>query len=118
MKAEKMKVLALVLLAVAVGCGSLAWADPPDRVGRINLLTGTVSFHPGSVEDWAPATLNYPLTTGDNLWTDQDGEAEIHIGSTALRLASSTEFAFLNLDDLTAQVRLSSGSLNVRLRQL
>ena len=118
MNSKKLKVLALVLLAVAAGCGSLAWADPPDRVGRINLLTGTVSFRPGSVEDWAPATLNYPLTTGDNLWTDQDGQAEIHVGSMALRLASSTEFAFLNLDDQTAQIRLSSGSLNVRLRQL
>ena len=111
-------VLALAGLLVALGCGTLLWADPPDRVGRLNLITGTVSFHPGSLEDWTPASLNYPLTTGDNLWTDQDGEAEIHVGSTVIRLASNTEFSFLNLDDQTTQIRLSTGSLNLRLRHL
>jgi Family of unknown function (DUF6600)/FecR protein len=118
MKTKRLLVCALIALAFVVGWGGAAWADPPDRVGRIDLLSGTVSFHPGSIEEWAPATLNYPLTIGDNLWTDQDGEAEIHVGSTAIRLASNTEFSFLNLDDQTMQIRLSAGSLNIRLRQL
>ncbi len=118
MKTKKLLLCTLIALAFVVGCGAAAWADPPDRVGRIDLLSGTVSFHPGSIEEWTPATLNYPLTIGDNLWTDQDGEAEIHVGSTAIRLASNTEFSFLNLDDQTMQIRLSTGSLNVRLRQL
>ncbi len=118
MKTNKRSVLVLVCLLLVLGSGSLLWADPPDRVGRINLLTGTVSFHPGSLEEWTPATLNYPLTTGDYLWTDQDGEAEIHVGSTAIRLASNTEFSFLNLDDQIMQIRLSTGSLNIRLRHL
>lgn len=118
MKSNRNKVLVLASLLVALGCGQLLWADPPDRVGRISLLSGTVSFHPASVDEWTPATLNYPLTTGDNLWTDQDGEAEIHVGSMAIRLAASTEFSFLNLDDQTAQIRVSTGSLNLRLRHL
>ena len=118
MKTNKKLVLALVCLLIALACASSAWADPPDRVGRLNLISGTVSFHPGSLEDWVPATLNYPLTTGDNLWTDQDGEAEIHVDSTAIRLASNTEFSFLNLDDQTIQIQLSTGSLNIRLRRL
>ena len=118
MKANRRLVVALAGLALVLGCGALLWADPPDRVGRIDLITGTVSFHPGSLEEWTPATLNYPLTTGDNLWTDQDGQAEIHVGSTAIRLASNTEFSFLNLDDQTTQIRLSTGSLNIRVRHL
>ncbi|MGA2762047.1 MAG: DUF6600 domain-containing protein [Spirochaetia bacterium] len=118
MKSNRNKILVLASLLVALGCGQLLWADPPDRVGRISLLSGTVSFHPASVDEWTPATLNYPLTTGDNLWTDQDGEAEIHVGSTAIRLAASTEFSFLNLDDQTTQIRVSTGSLNLRLRHL
>ncbi len=107
----------LVTLSL-LACVPTLWADPPDRVGRLNLVSGTVSFHPESVEEWAPATQNYPLTTGDHLWTDQDGQAEVHVGSTAMRLASHTEISFLNLNDQTIQIRLSTGSLNLRLRHL
>jgi hypothetical protein len=99
-------------------CGSTLWGDPPNRVGRLNYISGTVSFHPESLDEWAPATLNYPLTIGDHLWTDQDGQAEIHIGSTAMRLAASTEISFLNLNDQTIQIRVSTGSVNMRLRHL
>lgn len=99
-------------------CVSAIWGDPPDRVGRLNFVSGTVSFHPESVDEWAPATLNYPMTIGDHLWTDQDGQAEVHVGSTAIRLGSNTEISFLNLDDQTIQIRLSTGSLDLRLRHL
>jgi hypothetical protein len=87
-------------------------------VGRLNFVTGAVSFRPENVTEWAPATLNYPLTIGDHLWADQDGQAEVHVGSTAIRLASNTEISFLNLNDQTIQIRLSTGSLNLRLRHL
>lgn len=94
------------------------WADPPSEVGRLNLISGQVSFQSGSVDEWVPATLNYPLTTGDHLWTDVGGRAEIHVGSSAIRLDSKTDFSFLNLDDQAVQIRLGEGSLNVRVRDL
>src|SRR5215468_251739 len=93
-------------------------ADPPARIGRLNYLNGSVSFRPGDLDDWAPAVINVPLKTGDHLWSDVNSRAEIHVGSTALRLAPQTAFAFLNLDDRTTQIRLTQGTLNVRLRQL
>src|SRR5437870_9529522 len=93
-------------------------ADPPTRVGRLGFLRGTVSFRPGSVDDWTAATLNYPLTTGDHLWTDAGGRAEIEVGSAAIRLAPYTGFSFLDLNDQTSQIRLSEGSLQVRIRDL
>src|SRR5213083_1310660 len=92
--------------------------DPPSRVGRLSFLTGSVSFRPGDVDDWVAATINYPLHNGDHLWTDDDARAEITVGSTAFRLAPLSAFGFLALDDRTAQVRLSQGSLNVRVRDL
>ena len=92
--------------------------DPPGRVGRLSFVTGSVSFRPGDVDDWAEATVNYPLHNGDHLWTDSDARAEITVGSTAFRLAPLSAFGFLALDDRTAQVRLSQGSLNVRVRDL
>src|SRR6266566_495732 len=93
-------------------------ADPPTRVGRLSYAAGAVSLRPGGEDDWADATLNYPLSTGDHLWTDDDGRAEVTLGSTAIRLARYTAFGFLTLDDDAVQVRLSQGSLQVRLRNL
>jgi len=92
--------------------------DPPGRVGRLSFVTGAVSFRPGDVDDWVAATVNYPLHDGDHLWTDSDARAEITVGSTAFRLAPQSAFGFLALDDRTVQVRLSQGSLNVRVRDL
>src|SRR6184192_2634915 len=92
--------------------------DPPSRVGRLSYLSGPVSFRPGDVDGWTDATINYPLHNGDHLWTDSDARAEITVGSSAFRLAPQSAFGFLALDDRTVQVRLSQGSLNVRVRDL
>ena len=93
--------LLLTVVAVSVICGTTAWADPPSQVGRLSFISGSVSFHPGSLDEWTLATLNYPLTAGDHLWTDTDSRAEVHVLIAAIRLNSNTEFSFLNLDDQT-----------------
>ena len=92
--------------------------DPPSVVGRMNFTQGSVSFQPGGEGDWVDAVPNRPLTTGDNLWADQNSRAELHIGSTAVRLAPETSLTFLDLDDQTTQLRLSQGSVIIRLRHL
>ncbi len=107
----------LMALGVLAGPGT-ASADPPARVARLNYLKGSVSFRPASVDDWSEAVLNYPLTTGDHLWTEAEAWAELHVGSTALRMAPRTAVAFLDLSDRTVQVRLSEGALDVRVRRL
>jgi hypothetical protein len=120
---------ALVALAAMFTVGSLAQDqppppqqggenDPPSRAARLSFIQGTVSFQPGSVEDWVPATVNRPMTTGDRLWGEPGARAEMHIGSAALRLNGRSNFAFLNLDDRTAQIQLSLGTLSVRVRRL
>jgi hypothetical protein len=95
-----------------------AGEDPPSRAARLSFLSGTVSFQPGGVEDWVPAALNRPLTTGDRLWTEAGSRAELNLGTAALRLNGRTNFTFLNLDDGITQVQLSTGTLSVRLRRL
>src|SRR5439155_13804081 len=92
--------------------------DPPSRVARLNYLSGTVSFRPGSIEEWAAATLNYPLTSGDHLWTDQGSNAELHIGPAALHMAAETALAVLTIDDRLAQISVSQGALIVRLSRM
>ena len=92
--------------------------DPPSRVARLNYSSGSVSFQPGGEGDWVQAVINRPLTTGDNLWTDQNSRAELHVGSTAMRMSSETSLTFLQLDDRTTQLRLSMGTLLLRVRHL
>ncbi|MDQ6759025.1 MAG: hypothetical protein M3Z32_04040 [Acidobacteriota bacterium] len=108
----------LLLLTLTAVCFATAQDDPPGRVGRLNYLSGTVSFQPGGLDEWVPAVLNRPLTTGDHLWVERESRAELHLGSSALRLSPRTLFQFLNLDDRTTQIRLSEGTLIVRLRNL
>ena len=72
--------------------------DPPGRVARLNYMEGSVSFQPGGENDWVTAVLNRPLVTGDNLWADEDSRAEVHIGSTALRLGGLKLWALFGTD--------------------
>jgi len=92
--------------------------DPPSRVARLNYMDGSVSFQPGGENDWVTAVLNRPLVTGDNLWADEDSQAEVHIGSTALRLGAKTGITLLDISDRAAQIRLAQGSLIVKVRHV
>jgi hypothetical protein len=92
--------------------------DPPSRVARLNFMEGSVSFQPGGENDWVDAVLNRPLATGDNLWADEDSRAEVHIGSTALRLGAKTGITLLEVSDRAAQIRLAQGSLIVKVRHV
>ena len=92
--------------------------DPSGRVAQLSYSSGSISFQPSGQGDWVQAVTNRPLTAGDNLWADKDSRAELHLGSTALRMDSETSLTFLDLDDHTTQIKLSMGSLIVRVRHL
>jgi hypothetical protein len=92
--------------------------DPSGRVAQLSYASGSVSFQPSGQGDWVQAVTNRPLTAGDNLWADRDSRAELHLGSTAIRMDSETSLTFLDLDDHTTQIKLSMGSLVVRVRHL
>jgi len=92
--------------------------DPPGRIARLSLTQGSVSLEPAGAQEWATADLNRPLTTGDKLWTDQSSRAELDIGAAAIRLGETTGFSFLNLDDHTAQMQVTAGTIIVRVRSL
>ncbi|MBW8722783.1 MAG: chromosome partitioning protein ParA, partial [Polaromonas sp.] len=121
--------LLLVLAFVLALLQPVVWAqqpapqgeasDPPASVARLNLAEGAVSFAPGDAADaWTPAMLNRPLTAGDRLWTGPQARAELHVGSTAVRMNNQTSLDLLALDDNTTQLRLAQGTLKLRVRQL
>src|SRR5580704_13100214 len=102
----------------ASACLLMAQADPPGRVARLSYVYGAASFRPRDVDDWAPMDFNRPLTTGDHVFVETSGTVELQIGSAALRMNSASSLEFLNLDDSNVQLRLTGGSLIVRLRYL
>jgi len=106
------------LLIVLAAVGIAVAQDPPSRAGRISYVSGAVSFQPAGVTDWTAATVNRPLTIGDQLFADAGARAEVHIPGTAFWLGDRTAFQFMNLDDRNAQIRLSEGSLDIRVRNL
>ncbi|WP_414450123.1 DUF6600 domain-containing protein [Burkholderia sp. 22PA0099] len=95
-----------------------AGGDPPSRVARLDYLSGPVTTEPAGASDWSYATVNRPLTSGDQLWNDQGARSELHIGSTAVRLDQSTSLAILNLDDSSTQLKVGIGTLSTHVREL
>jgi hypothetical protein len=110
-----------VALAVALFAPQRAAADdddPPSRVARLGFARGSVSFNPAGTDDWVSAVVNRPVTTGDKLWNDSGARSELSIGSAVIRLGSTTGFSFLNLTDNVTQIRVTEGTLNIRVRNL
>ena len=105
-------------LFAALPITAAAQDDPPSRVARLNYIQGSVSYQVSGDTDWVQADPNRPLTTGDNLWADQNSRGEVHIGSTAIRLSSETGISFLTLDDRTVQLQLAQGTIEVHVRNL
>jgi hypothetical protein len=93
-------------------------ADPPSRVARIAYINGEVSFEPASVDQWTPASLNYPTTTGDSVYTDVGARAVLRIGRNSIRLNSGTNFQFVNLSDNVVQTSINAGGLSINVRHL
>jgi hypothetical protein len=95
-----------------------AQADPPGRAARLSYLSGNVSFAPAGEDDWDQAAINRPMTAGDRLWAEQGSRAEIQLGGTSVRVGDATAVSLLNLDDDIAQLQLTEGRLQVRVRHL
>ncbi len=126
------KPLQLALVATMLGVAALApvqaqvyttatanaEVDPPGRVARIGYFDNSVSFLPAGSQEWESAMLNRPITAGDQLATDAGARAEMHVGSTALRLGSQTQASFSRLDDDEAFITVQQGTLSLRVRQL
>jgi hypothetical protein len=93
-------------------------SNPPARAAQLSDAEGSVSLEPAGTSTWTGAARNRPLTLGDKLWTDRDSRAEIDIGDAVIRLGSTTGFSFLNLDEQTAQMQVTAGTVIVQVDSL
>lgn len=122
-----LRVLSPVAISVLAGCEYGAAGvpgpvspeiDPPGRVARLSYIAGEVSFRAAGTDDWVAATLNRPLTSGDELWADRNARAELDLGHAFVRLDSETHAAILTLTDDLVQIKLTGGLIQVSLRRL
>ncbi len=118
MKNLLMWVSPLAAFLALSGIAAAQDVDPPSRVARIAYISGPVSFEPASVDQWTDASLNYPMTTGDNLYTDNGARAVLRIGRNSIRLNSGTNFQFVNLSDNVVQTSINAGNLSLHVRHL
>jgi len=113
------RALGLALAAwLACALASAAGEDPPGRVAQVNLVEGSASMQPSDSSDWSSELLYRPLATGDTVWIGAGSRAELHVGSTVLRLGSRTELQVLAVDDHEVRLSVLSGSLAMRVRVL
>lgn len=93
-----------------------AWADPPTLVARLQRFDGTATFLPAGSSAWAYANINRPLSDGDRLWIGADSRAELVSGPSTMRLGANSDLGILELREAATQLRLTQGSLEVRVR--
>ena len=116
---------ALVALLGTLALASASQAQSPNdddirqTVVRVAYLSGEVSYSRGDdPDDWQPASLNFPMTLGDRLYTARGSRLELQTEGGAIYLAPETDLAALNLTYEVKQFSLGMGSASFRIRQI
>jgi hypothetical protein len=93
-------------------------AAPPARVGQIAALTGSVSFNGAGSGGWAAASLNYPVSDGDSLYTQNNAQAAIALDASKITLAGNTELQITRLDQNSLAATESQGEVFLAVNDL
>jgi hypothetical protein len=98
-----------VAFAAFLGAAPLRAAAPPAM--RMSYVQGDVQIKPSSSEDYGPASVNQPVSEGDQLWLPQGGLSELQMRTGAfLRLDQNSAAQILTATKENAlQVSLTQG---------
>jgi hypothetical protein len=110
-----------ILVSLLASAGSACAADssdPSGRIARLQYVAGEVSVQPHGTGAWVGASVIPPLATADNIWADKNSRAELNLGSARLRIGSETSLTLTDVNDMSVQVELHQGVLNVTVRPL
>ena len=111
--------LAMLLIAATIPAHAQSDDELPTRVGRIAESSGDIFLAPEDrANEWIPVGLNYPVTSGDNLWVGGDGRAEVDYGGGQFRLGGDTNLNVSRLDERQLALFIAQGRLVVRVRSL
>ncbi len=92
--------------------------NPPSRVARLSFTKGNVSFLRAGLDQWSQATPNFPVTTGDRIYTDKKARAELEVGLYAVRLSERTDLTVTNLNDQIIQLGVQQGTVRFSVYEL
>jgi len=111
-------IVVVALTLAIVGAPAMAQdQDLPGRVGRLADFAGQVlTSSQDRPDEWEPIGINYPITSGLNLWVSSDGRAEVDYGGGQFRLAGDTNVHIARLDDRELTLFVAQGSVVVRIR--
>jgi hypothetical protein len=118
---RKLARFAAVVAIVPLVLATISFAqneDPPTRVARIAYVQGVLSLQPAGIDSWSEAPPNYPMISGDRIYTDQNGHAIIQNGATDVRLWGQTDVTLTNLTDQYEQIGIAEGAVRVRVYAL
>ncbi len=93
-------------------------AAPPARVGEIASVSGDVSFNGAGTGGWAQAVANYPITSGDSVYTQPGGQAVLALDASTIALAGSTELQINGLTDSTLDATEAQGEVFLDIENL
>ena len=114
---KHIRILGVAACAILVSVAATAApSDPPSRVGRIGYIEGDVSFYTDRSEGWHKARINFPVTSENSIWTENQSRAEVRIGSSSFRINENSVLDLLKVDDDRTQLFLQRGTLNIRTR--
>lgn len=109
-----LQALAFVGLALFALGSAHAEDDPPGRVGWVSITEGNVTLEDIDERETIDEPRNWPVTSGDALSTAWGARAEVHIGSTQLRLDHGSRVIFNRIDDDALQFTVERGSVAVQ----
>jgi hypothetical protein len=113
------RLLSLLLLFPALpGIAYGDALDPPEQVARLSFVSGEVLLRPATASAFSHASLNWPVSAGDRVATDDGDRAELSFASGTLRLDSGTDVTVLALDRSVATFLLAMGTIGVHVREL
>ncbi len=91
---------------------------PTMQVGALAWMQGQVSFHTADQDNWSPAVVNYPVSTGDALWTQPGALAGLDIADTLIALAGGTELDAGQLQGTSYSFTLPQGETYLHVRSM
>ena len=99
-----------MLLVTAPGCLLAQVSELPVFAGSLKALAGDVSWYDRDSGGWIGTTQqvlrNWPLAAGDRLRTGPDGRAELHLGSSTVRVGADVDLTLPREDSGKVKKRL------------
>jgi ferric-dicitrate binding protein FerR (iron transport regulator) len=104
-----------VVLLLFVTAGSLAGQtrgypnNAPERIARLQYMSGQVSQAPCESSDWVAAEVNQPLQPPVCIWADKDSRAELNVVDGFIRMSSETSVTLSTVNRGTVQFEVNQG---------